>query len=61
MPSTLRRILYLTWIIAALASAPHSALAEDPAAQKLVPSLIVMNCAGCEPLGRDPDTERCGP
>jgi hypothetical protein len=51
MPSTLRRILYLTWIIAALASAPHSALAEDPAAQKLVPSLIVMNAQGASLQG----------
>ena len=51
MPSTLRRILYLTWIIVALASAPHSALAEDPAAQKLVPSLIVMNAQGASLQG----------
>ena len=51
MPSTLRPILYLTWIIAALASAPHSALAEDPAAQKLVPSLIVMNAQGASLQG----------
>ena len=51
MPSTLRRILYLTLIIAGLASAPHSALAEYAAAQKLVPSLIVMNAQGASLQG----------
>src|SRR5690348_10401480 len=50
MPSTLRRILYLTLIIVGLASA-HSALAEDAAAQKLVPSLIVMNAQGASLQG----------
>ena len=51
MPSTLRRILYLTLIIAGLASA-HSALAEDAAAQKVVPSLIVMNAQGASLQGK---------
>jgi hypothetical protein len=43
MHSTVRRIFRITLIIAALTLAPHSALAQDASAQKLVPTLIVMN------------------
>jgi hypothetical protein len=43
MHSTVRRIFRITLIIAALTLAPHSALAQGASAQKLVPTLIVMN------------------